>query len=241
MPSVIGNYYASSAMAGPGTFKYVDGSSFSRGKYPSLGLGFPSGLFLARRLRASAPPFALSIQRPETVYEVDETADTGCSTTSGSDRDSEGETTETCSVSSVTSGWESGASGCTPRLHRLIYRHRLRPYSPPAETGLAVTGGDGEREDATPGAPRIPFPPSPRMEYACLTTPSSSGVGLGIRTSTPGGAYTESAFDPFGLQDNEEAHFHLPADLFSPEWEMSSAEFVATVKAWTQRREDASL
>ena len=50
----------------------------------------------------------------------------------------------------------------------------------------------------------------------------------------------ETTFDPFS-SSLEDAYYHLPSQLLSPELEMSSAEFVATVAGWTQRRMEACL
>lgn len=251
MSSITDNLYVSSAMAGPGTVEYPEQSSYaddtliySTKKYTGLGLGLPQGAIKAqRRLRATAPVFAPSIRRKATVFEADEISEISSSSDSGDE-------TETSSVSSViTSASESLPAENTPRLHRLIYRHRLRPCSPSVEARRGVSADEEANEDGTPGAPRIPFPPSPSV--GSLKSKGAAGVGLGISgLNGSGGAEhshidvgSRSTFDPFRspLDELEQPYFYLPTQLLSPELEMSSAEFITSVLGWTQRRTEASL
>ncbi|KAI0806127.1 hypothetical protein BC629DRAFT_1437618 [Irpex lacteus] len=253
MSPITDNLYVSSAMAGPGTVEYTEPSTSSASatliyltKYPGLGLGLPQGAIKAqRRLRATAPVFAPSIRSKATVYEADEISEISSSSDSGDE-------TETSSVSSViTSASESLPAEDTPRLHRLIYRHRLRPCSPSVEARRGVSADEEANEDGTPGAPRIPFPPSPSVGSVESKGATGAGVGLGISgLNGSGGADhshidvgSRSIFDPFRspLDELEQPYFYLPTQLLSSELEMSSAEFITTVLGWTQRRTEACL
>ena len=121
-----------------------------------------------------------------------------------------------------------------------------------------------------PGAPHIPFPPSPQLTASESSHPitnlsSRRGVGLGLdltgcqpkKQSTVTyskenrwgpigegrGRPRAASFNPFATPvslDEEEPYYHLPANLFSPELEMSAAEFKRSVISWVERRKRAN-
>ncbi|KAI0703796.1 hypothetical protein BC835DRAFT_1410527 [Cytidiella melzeri] len=265
MSSATDNHYAPSAMAGPGNFEQppeaasskssvVTALIYSTAKYPGLGLGLPRSTNVnARKLRATAGIFAPGSNNPQQLQEVDETTDT-----SGSD--SEAETLSGSATSSSVSSFERFPL----RHNRLVYRHRLRPYRSESSNTTIVGTDDDRGEDApTPGAPRISFPPTPPLGRESLQELASDVTnlerrreGTEVRSGTPKkatdtGIFFESwaptteeqsqpTFDPFRVDmatcDEEAAHYYLPMNLLSPELEMSSGEFVATVRGWTQRR-----
>jgi hypothetical protein len=191
----------------------------------------------ARRLRATAPAFAPGDPKPETVYENDETE------TNTSDSEAETDISSVVSTSDISSKHFS-----LPQTSRSRVLHRQR-FALPLETAQSHTnyacGDDGGVY--APGAPRISFPPSPCVERDTILT---SRVRLDLQLDYPPSMKPSLLnpgltvhFDPFGEDEDEEeeAHYHLPKDLFSTEPEMSSAGFAAMVRGWTQRRLEANM
>ena len=56
---------------------------------------------------------------------------------------------------------------------------------------------------------------------------------------TTGQAFAAEGSEPETGEDEEEAYYHLPSDLFSPEITMSTAEFTSSVRTWVERRQEA--
>lgn len=110
----------------------------------------------------------------------------------------------------------------------------LTPVTPPAHTFMSLL-------------------PSPQSSDASFQSLRSLGcrrrVDMGLELDQGWGAYTVDdgyaakklgGFQPFtppALRD-EEAHYFLPSDLFSPELEMSEQEFKQSVKSWVERRKE---
>ena len=229
------------AKAGPGTPKSSAkrASHSTTEKYPGLGLGYSTEAHKRRRLRAPAWTFAgCSKHLPASPHETPEAGSTSISS-SASTSYSESET-ETYSVSSITSNsapesvTACGDDGRTPRLYRLIYGDRRRACSPPAEPKSPANSGGDEGNGCMP---RESFSAEETGTGAHWTCTAISGDLL---HTWAGDERAETTFDPFS-SSLEDAYYHLPSQLLSPELEMSSAEFVATVAGWTQRRREACL
>lgn len=116
-----------------------------------------------------------------------------------------------------------------------------------------------------PGAPLLPSLPSPKLGTASSQTSGSlssrRGVGLGLDLTecqvgeqstvtypNPNqrgiigegrdGINTQgfNPFTPSDSEEEEESHYYLPPNLFSPELEMSATEFKDSVIRWVERR-----
>lgn len=89
-----------------------------------------------------------------------------------------------------------------------------------------------------PGAPRIGCLPSPKLDNEQFAFPYLEWAAYDSDSSSSKAARVmhASRFDPFA--DEEEPYYHLPTDLFSPELEMSEAEFKESVLRWMVRRKN---
>ncbi|KAJ3534746.1 hypothetical protein NM688_g7087 [Phlebia brevispora] len=146
-----------------------------------------------------------------------------------------------------------------------------------------------------PGAPRIPFPPTPPLGHTSLAAnrmPRNVGLGINMGNNNPNGTmdtftygednqgdmfdsfvfhpsfhmieprYTGARVSGLGItvddqplrtdststvdddtlvesEDDEEAYYHLPSNLLSPELIMSTEEFEDSLRRWIERRKDA--
>ena len=184
------------------------------------------------------------------------------------------------------SGSESGSEHEDPHHQELDYRAgQTLVYSTPPN-GLFE---DEAQVMQAPGAPRIPFPPSPIIQSSNLSPLSNIGLGTnfgrhtrlastahredrhvenacafescvfppalrtiesrytGARSSdglglTIGGRPMDIGGDnrwedlPVDSDEDEQAIYHLPSDLLSPDLVMSTDEFKDSLRRWMERR-----
>ncbi|EKM57774.1 uncharacterized protein PHACADRAFT_206651 [Phanerochaete carnosa HHB-10118-sp] len=88
------------------------------------------------------------------------------------------------------------------------------------------------------GAPRIGCLPSSALEDGRVAFPDPEWAAYDSDSSSGRALHCTNAlrFEPFA--DEEEPHYYLPTNLFSPELEMSEAEFKESVFLWIERRKN---
>ncbi|PSR74238.1 hypothetical protein PHLCEN_2v9982 [Hermanssonia centrifuga] len=216
-------------------------------RYPAgLGLGLAKGT-KAKKVRVTAVTGCKPDNSPFTTYEVDEV---------DYDGDSEDDPISPPLLGARRSPRRGSSPSSIPSDDS-----SLRTPSPEVVRAFIATW------PSRPEAPRIPFPSSLSSNVGLGIDVTTSGegaityedaaVGQGLSTSIFGkgiglgitfedqmlpregkGVLDEISSCTSSLEDSEEAYYHLPSNLLSPELIMSATEFTDSVRKWADRRKD---